>query len=383
MIKEILKFFLLLACLLLLSCKESNQSYLSLDHLIDKSKPVKIEYAKGFTLQKFDEGYILEIKDPQDSISFNYKYVLIKSNYSRYQELKSDEFTVIELPITRAICMTSLQLSAFIKLEKLENICGITSTRHLFNGEVKDRIENGDIRRIGIEGNFDNEIVMEINPQIIFISPFKRGGYETLAETGIPLMPHLGYKEKSPLGQAEWIRLIGVLTDSSPKADSLFSIMSAQYNALKNRVDKIEKRPKILSGEMRGGNWYVVGGDSFLANLFKDAGADYFLKEDSNSGGLEMDFESVYNLAHDADFWRLLVSHPGEYNYQTLSKIDSRYTDFKAYQNRSIIFCNLRDKPFYENSPMEPQIVLADIIKAIHPDILPEHTPVYYSILNK
>ncbi|HBA30770.1 MAG TPA: iron ABC transporter substrate-binding protein, partial [Parabacteroides goldsteinii] len=36
---------------------------------------------------------------------------------------------------------------------------------------------------------------------------------------------------------------------------------------------KVQKRPVVFSGEIHGGNWYAVGGKSFLAQLFKDAGA--------------------------------------------------------------------------------------------------------------
>ena len=56
----------------------------------------------------------------------------------------------------------------------------------------------------------------------------------------------------------------------------------------------------MFSGEMRGGNWYAVGGKSFLAELFRDAGADYFLKDDPRSGGVTLDFETVYSRAESA-----------------------------------------------------------------------------------
>ena len=78
--------------------------------------------------------------------------------------------------------MTSLQLSNFIKLSELDAVVGITSTRHLFNPEMQKRLDEGKTHKIGIEGNFDNEIIMGINPDIILISPFKRGGYDALTE---------------------------------------------------------------------------------------------------------------------------------------------------------------------------------------------------------
>lgn len=53
----------------------------------------------------------------------------------------------------------------------------------------------------------------------------------------------------------------------------------------------MKKRPVVFSGEIRGGNWYAVGGKSFLAELFRDAGADYFLKDDPRSGGVTLDLK--------------------------------------------------------------------------------------------
>ena len=79
---------------------------------------------------------------------------------------------------------------------------------NIFNKEMNDRLKSGETVKIGIEGNFDNEVIMSVNPDVIFISPFKRGGYDAMREVGIPLVPHLGYKEMTPLGQAEWIKFI-------------------------------------------------------------------------------------------------------------------------------------------------------------------------------
>lgn len=72
---------------------------------------------------------------------------------------------------------------------------------------MQRQVDEGLTRRIGIEGNFDNEVIMSINPDLMLISPFKRGGYDAVKDIGIPLVPHLGYKEMTPLGQAEWTSL--------------------------------------------------------------------------------------------------------------------------------------------------------------------------------
>lgn len=80
----------------------------------------------------------------------------------------------------------------------MDRVVGITSTRFLFNKDMQRQVDEGLTRRIGIEGNFDNEVIMSINPDLMLISPFKRGGYDAVKDIGIPLVPHLGYKEMTP-----------------------------------------------------------------------------------------------------------------------------------------------------------------------------------------
>lgn len=342
--------------------------------------PVKItpRYAQGFHLD-YREGYVLaEIQDPQTEGSTLFRYAFVPRG-TQPKDIPA-EYTQIEIPIRSVICMTSLQLSNFIKLDALDKVVGITSTRHLFNREMNERLAAGKTAKIGIEGNFDTEIIMSMNPDLILISPFKRGGYEAMKEVGIPLLPHLGYKELTPLGQAEWIRFIGFLIGREAEANAKFAAIEQRYNELKERTaaGKIKKRPVVFSGEMRGGNWYAVGGNSFLAQLFKDAGADYFLRDDHRSGGVVLDFETVYNQADQADYWRIVNSYPGTFTYQALQEQDERYADFKAFKEKGIIYCNMKDTPFYESMPTEPEVVLADLLHIFHPDLLPEHTPVYY-----
>lgn len=345
------------------------------------SEQVKPLYAQGFKLTYADQYVLADIQDPQNEESTTFRYAFVKRG-TEPTGIPAD-YTVIQVPIRSVICMTSLQLSNFIKLDALDKVVGITSTRHLFNAEMNERLKEGKTAKIGIEGNFDNEIIMSMNPDLILVSPFKRGGYETLKDVGIPLIPHLGYKETTPLGQAEWIKFIGLLLGQEQKGNARFSAIEKRYNELKTLTSdgKVMKRPVVFSGELRGGNWYAVGGKSFLAQLFKDAGADYFMKDDERSGGITLDFEMVYNQADDADYWRIVNSFPGTFSYEALKEQDPRYADFRAFQEKGIIYCNMKNTPFYESMPTEPEVVLADLLHIFHPDLLPDHTPVYYSKL--
>jgi iron complex transport system substrate-binding protein len=336
-------------------------------------------YAEGFTVTHTPTARLIDIQDPQQESAQSFHYALVPRG-SVPQDIP-EGYTVIEAPVRSAICMTSLQLSNFIKLDARECVVGITSTRHLFDEKMNRQLEEGKTAKIGIEGNFDSEVIMSIEPDVIFISPFKRGGYDILRDVDIPLIPHLGYKEMTPLGQAEWIKFIGMFIGKEEQANALFAAIEARYNELKELAAKQRKRPVVFSGEMRGGNWYAVGGKSFLAQIFKDAGGDYFLKDDSHSGGVTLDYETVYSQAESADYWRIVNSHNGTFSYDVLRSEDSRYADFRAFRDKGIIYCNMRQKPFYESMPVEPELVLSDFIRVFHPDILPDYVPHYYELL--
>ncbi len=359
------------------TCKDPVTQSVETDLSDERITPM---YARGFKVAYTDEGCLLEIQDPQREEGQIFRYILVQRGTTVNKI--PDGYIKLEVPVKSVICMTSLQLSSFIKLDELERVVGVTSTRHLFNEEVNRRLKEGLIHKIGIEGNFDNEVIMGVNPNVILISPFKRGGYDALKDVGIPLIPHLGYKEMTPLGQAEWIKFVGLIIGETEKANRLFAEIESRYNELRELAETVAERPVVFSGELRGGNWYAVGGKSFLAQLFKDAGADYFLKDDKHSGGVTLDFETVYSQASKAKYWRIVNSYKGSFSYEALKDEDARYVDFDAFKNKGVIYCNMRDVPFYESMPTHPEVVLADLIKIFHPQLLPDnYTPVFYSLL--
>ena len=61
--------------------------------------------------------------------------------------------------------------------------------------------------------------------------------------------------------------------------------------------------------------------------------------------------------------------------------MDSANKKLADFQEKHIVYCNAEATAYFENSPLEPDILLADLIKAFHPQLLPDHEPKYYSIL--
>lgn len=331
------------------------------------SDTVEIRYARGLKVDYEADGIHVTISNPDPSA-----------------RMSRPETFVITRPARRFVTTTALQLGNFEVLGLEQCIVGMNSLRHVFSPAILARQERGEIRRVGKEGNFDIEQVMMARPDYVLVSASKHGGFEALRETGIPLIPHHGYKETDPLGQAEWIKLIGLLTGETRRANAVFADIERKYTTLRQEVEAAcagRQLPTMTSGRQLRQGWYYVGGCSYMARIFRDAGADYLMKDNAESGGVTDDFERVYAEGIHADFWQTDGAYDGEFTLATLAAEDERYATMDAFRRGQVIFCNLSQTPYRELGGVQPHYILADFVKALHPEVLPSYTPKYYKLI--
>lgn len=337
------------------------------------SDTITIKYAKGLSISYEADGIHVSISNPDP-----------QAKRSRKEDF------VITHPSHRFICTTALQLGNFEALGLEDNIVGMNSLRNIFSPRMKQQLHSGKTAKIGKEGNFDIETVIALQPDYIFVSASKHGGYDALLDCGVPLISHHGYKETHPLGQAEWIKLIGVLTGETRRANAVFNDIERKYLKLKAEVAAIASNdstgnthsmPTVLSGRQLRDGWYLMGGKSYMAQMFSDAGVSYIFSDVDDTGGTTMDFEAAYARGIDADFWQMDGAFDGDFTLADLKAEDERYADIAAFKKKKVLFCNLSQTPYRELSPVEPHRVLADFVKAFHPEVLPHYTPKYYKII--
>lgn len=338
----------------------------ALAHSDEYSDTIVIKYAKGLKVEYQQDGIHVTISNPD-----------AKSKMSKAEEL------VITKPSSRFVCTTALQLGNFEVLGLEDRIVGMNSLKNLFSPRVKEQLKDGRTVKIGKEGNFDQETVIALKPDYIFVSASKHGGFEGLKECGVPLISHHGYKETDPLGQAEWIKLVGLLTGETRRANAVFADIEAKYLKLKAESSKLTEgsRPTVASGRQLRDGWYYVGGKSYMAQIFRDAGADYIMSGNTESGGVTEDFESVYAKSLTAEFWQTDGAHKGEFTLAALAAEDERYATMKAYKDGRVIFCNFSETPYRELGGVQPHYILADFVKAFHPELLPNYKPKYYKLI--
>ena len=161
----------------------------------------------------------------------------------------------------------------------------------------------------------------------------------------------------------------------------MFAGIKSRYDAVRALTDSVKERPTVFSGEMHGGNWYAVGGRNHLAQLFRDAGAEYVIK-DENTGGVNLEFEEMYEKAANADYWRILNSYPDEFSYDALKASEPRNELFKAFKQKHVVYCNMKMTPYYELAPVQPDVLLKDLVAVFHPELVEtDYQPEFYRLL--
>ena len=197
------------------------------------SDTIVIKYAKGLKVDYHNDGVHVQITNPDPSVV-----------QSKPEEL------VITQPSSRFICTTALQLGNFEVLGLEDRIVGMNSLKNIFDRKMRQQMDEGKTVKIGKEGNFDLETVIATRPEYIFVSACKHGGFEALLECGIPIITHHGYKETNPLGQAEWIKLIGLLTGETRRANAVFADIEKKYLKLREEVKEMigaKAKPTVAS----------------------------------------------------------------------------------------------------------------------------------------
>ena len=209
----------------------------------------------------------------------------------------------------------------------------------------------------------------------------KKDVSEKIINANIPVAISLDHLEETPLARAEWIKFIAAFFNKEQLADSLFKITETNYKQLKLMCDTIKNKPSVFTEMKYADAWYVPGGNSFAANILNDAGANYIWKNEKQTGSIPLNFETVYNVARDADYWLNLFINVN--SKKELLGFEPRYNLFKAFKTENIYnnnkIANAKGySDYWENGITNPDELLKDLIKIFHPNVLPEYQLKYY-----
>ncbi|WP_369049212.1 ABC transporter substrate-binding protein [Tenacibaculum sp. UWU-22] len=361
---------LFLVCFLsVFSCKQVAKKQ------INKPSGSTIKYAKGFDIVQTAKEKKIIIKSPYPNANKPFEYTIENKNNNITKHSSS---RVIYVPIKKMVVTSTTHIPMIELLNEEKTLIGFPHTQYVSSEKTRALIEAHKITDIGKEASLNTEILLSLNPELVvaFSMSKTNKALALITKQNIPVILNGDWLEETPLGRAEWIKFFGILYNKEKMADSIFNIIEKNYIEAKKIAKNAITTPTILSGAIMNKDiWNLPAGNSFIAHFFKDANTNYLWQNNKGRGSLSLSFESVLDKGKAADFW---IS-PGYFSTKNqLINSNKIYQEFKAFKTDNIYTPNLKKGKtagiiYFELAPTRPDLVLKDIIKITHPELLPNY----------
>ncbi len=360
---------------MLISCKADKKN-----DALNAETNIKstLKYAKGFDIQHYNNYTKLTVKAPYQNSIETFEYILVTN------KSKSDLKT-IQIPIN-SIVVTSTTHIPFLELLNVEDkLAGFPNTDYVSSAKTRSLIEKGFIKDLGHEESINTELLLDLKPDLVvgFSLNSNNKTFSTIEKLGIPVLLNGDWLEETPLGRAEWIKFFGVLFDKEKMADSIFNVLEKNYLEAKDIASKATEKPTVISGGLFKDVWNLPAGDSFEAAFLKDANTNYLWKDSKGKGSLSLNIENVFEKGKDAEFW---ISPSYYKTLEQLNNANDMYPKLRAVQNKNIFtYVNKQGENggiiYFELAPARPDLVLKDLIKIAHPELLKNYELTFYERL--
>ena len=365
--------FLIPLLSLMISCVQSGRQ---------ESEGSGNHYAKGFSRIRQKEYCRLSVRNPWEkarNVEINY-YLVGKE--AQIPDSISGE-NIIRIPVERVICLSTSHVGYLEALGETDKVTGVSGEAYLMNPLIRERIASGETMDVGYGQNLNYEEIIRQKPDMVMVYGVDNeitGFLDKFRDLGIPSVLIGEYLEETPLGKAEWIKFIAPFFDKQQLADSLFTETEKRYLDLAGKVAHVAETPTVMVGLPYRDNWWIPGGNSYLARLITDAGGHYVGKENDSHESFVISMEEAFVRASRADFWLNvgMVTRKEE-----ILESDARFGGFGLFRDGKIFNNNKRATPgggndFWESGTIHPDLILEDLIRIFHPGVLPDDEFHYY-----
>lgn len=371
--------FLFFGSLLLWSCTR-------LDREVSELERIKLDYAQGFEIERGADFWVIHVSQPWTGADQVFRYLILEKG-SRQDAQGYD--AVVQLPVRDVVLTSTTQIPHLDLLNQTAKLKGFPNFDLISSKKVWAQIDQKQVVDLGSGPSANIEMLLDMEPDWVMISTLGEDlkNLEILNRSGIPAVINGEYVEQHPLGRAEWIKFSGVLLGDLEGATAVFEKIEKNYLEALELVTKTKDlaNPTVLSGVLYQDVWFAPGADSWGAQILKNAGGDYIFRNQTGTGSLELSYEYVLDEGVDADFWI------GSADYASLTEMaaaEPRYRTFDSFKNGKVYTYTGKKGPqggleYFELGYMRPDWVLKDLIKILHPELLPEYNLYFYQQLHE
>ena len=369
-----------IAVLSLVSCQTAQKE----NDLPQSTPTVSVKYAEGFSVRYDGKVKWVDVKYPYQGATSGYNYLLVQKGDSIPNHDKSTQ--VIITPLESIVCTSTTHIPLLDYLDEADKLVGFPTTDYISSEKMRKRIDEGKVTDLGIDKGMNLEKLFALQPSLVmgYAMSGDLGQLKKVQEMGVPVVINAEYLEKHPLGRAEWIKFAALFFNKEEIADSVFQVIENEYNRTAQLAQQASVKPTVMSGVVYGDAWFMPGGQNYAATLLEDAGCNYLWADDTSQGYLELSFESVYAKAKNADLW---IGVGSFLSIKEIKDAEDRYSNFKPVQQKQVFTYNARKgakggSEFLELGYARPDLILKDLVKISHPDLLPDYELYFHKKLD-
>ena len=287
---------------------------------------------------------------------------------------------VLQGDAKRVVCMSSSHIAMLDAIGAVESVVGVSGKNFITNPYVVAHQRT--IADVGYDGNMNFELLVAQQPDIVLL--YGVTGACTmeskLNELGIPYIYVGEYVEEDPLGKAEWLIALAEIVGLRQQGLTYFSELPQRYEQLKSIAASAQTpTPKVMINTPYADSWFMPSTTSYIARLIADAGGDYIYQQNTSNHSLPIDLEQAALLTTQADIW-LHVE-----NINTLDDLRRQLPKFAhmpCVQRGEVYNCDKRrvaggGNDYWESGVVHPDVILRDLIKIFHSELVSEEF-VYY-----
>ena len=376
---KITKHFILLliAFSTLIQCKQKAENITRI------SSENTVKYAKGFSIENYDGYTIITVKNPWPNASKTYQYLLKEKNGIIPDSLKS--LMKINIPLKNIVVTSTTHIPSLEMLNEENSLVGFPNLDYISSDKVRALIDAKKIKELGGNQSLNTEVLIDLQPEVIIGYGLDNNNptLDNLQKSGLKVMLNGDWNEETPLGKAEWIKFFGALYGKQKEANEIFNKIEKDFLRTIEIAKMATSKPTILAGDMFEDKWYLPKGTSWGSQLLVHAQGDYLWKETNGTGSLSLSFETVLEKAKEADFW---ITSGQFSSLKQMTDANPHYEQFKSFQNKNVYsFTRKKGKTgcvlYYELAPNRPDLVLKDLVKILHPELLVGYEPFFFEKL--
>ncbi len=344
------------------------------------------QYATGFSIleasandfEALSESRLIRVQNPWQGAEGVERTLFVARN----GEQPPADYTgpVLYGNAQRIACLSSSHIAMLDAVGATEYVVAVSGIDFIHNDYIQQHRDH--IEDLGYDGNFNYELLLATDVDLVLLyGVFGPSVMESkLKELKIPYLYIGEYVEELPLGKAEWMIALCETIGMRSEAIAHFATIPTQYHAWKELAATTQSRPNVMLNTPYGDAWFMPWSESYIARLIADAGGKYlYQSHDTKTGSATIDLEEATLLTAKADVW-LDVN-----NVKDLASLKQLYPRFKALPcvEAGAVYNNDRrisprgGNDYWESGVVHPHLVLRDLIKIFHPELVEEEF-VYY-----